>query len=73
MSRAYKNRKKNREIGDLTYPSGGSRVSCNAFLSQVRRTKKKLRKEGNPLPPNASMGSYGGFLEIGNKVSESGE
>lgn len=66
MSRAYRNRKKNREIGDLTYPVGGGRVSCNAFLSQFKKLKKK-NMEMRKLKPN-----YGEFVKMGNRLS-SGE
>ena len=68
MSRAYKRRKKNREIGDLTYPEGGSRISCNAYKSQHKRMMKRMRQEGKPtIKPN-----YGQFVQMGNKLA-SGE
>ena len=67
MSRAYKNRKKNREIGDLTYPSGGGRISRNAFLAQVKRTRKKLRAEGQEVP-SKDLADYGKFVEMGNSI-----
>ena len=67
MSRAYKRRKKNREIGDMTYPEGGGRVSCNAYLSMHRKMSKRLRMDGQ----KSFKPEYGKFIEIGNQISRS--
>lgn len=63
MSRSYKNRKKTREIGDLTYPSGGGRISRNAYKAMLKR-QKKLNPELEGLEED-----YGAFVEIGNKIA----
>jgi hypothetical protein len=66
MSRAYKRRKKNREIGDLTYPVGGARISRNAYKGMLKR-----QREINPELRNVKE-DYGAFVETGNKIA-SGE
>jgi len=62
MSRAYKRRKKTREIGDLTYPSGGARISRNAYKAMLKRQRKI-----NPELSNIEE-DYNAFVEIGNKI-----